>query len=301
MTPTALDRLLVQMLPLVPRRIVGRVSSRYIAGAELEAALGTVARLHAKGFGTTVDVLGEFVSDVAEVDQAAREYAGLLDGLRPYAGQAQASLKLTQFGLKLDAPACADHVRQLVRQAKSFGGLVTIDMEDSSCTDATLDLFEQLRAESDAVGVVLQARLHRSQKDVERLLSLQPHVRICKGIYLEPASIAYQDPDDIRRSFLDLVDAMLSRPSIVGIATHDEILVQRSLELLRKHRAEKDRYEFQVLLGVREELRARLLRDGHPVRVYVPYGEQWYAYSLRRLKENPAIAGQVLRSLFTRT
>jgi len=259
-----------------------------------------VARLERQGFGTTVDLLGEFVADLSEVQSAAREYSQLLDGLRPHAGSAQASLKLTQFGLKLDVRACTDHVLKLVRQAASFGSRVTIDMEDSSCTDATLDVFERLRSDATAVGTVLQARLHRSRKDIERLLPLQPHVRICKGIYLEPASIAYQQPDDIRSSFLDLVDAMLARPSFVGIATHDDILVQRSLDLLQKHGAGTDRYEFQVLLGVREDLRARLLREGHPVRVYVPYGEQWYAYSLRRLKENPAIAGHVLRSLFSR-
>jgi proline dehydrogenase len=170
-------------------------------------------------------------------------------------------------------------------------------MEDSSCTDATLDLFRVVRSETPHVGAVLQACLRRSSADLERILPLAPNVRICKGIYLEPPEIAYQDRDEVRKSYLGLVDRMLSVPSFAGIATHDETLVKGCLGLLREHGATPDRYEFQMLLGVRDELRRRLLADGHPVRVYVPYGEHWYAYSLRRLQENPAIAGHVLRGL----
>lgn len=298
----AFDRLIVQLLPLVPRRIVGRASSRYIAGADLEAALAVVKKLDRLGFGTTVDVLGEFVNSMDEALAARRQYEALLDGLSRFDGRAQVSVKLTQFGLKLDPDACAESVALLIERAQRHGSLVTIDMEDSSCTDATLDLFEKLhqRSATRTVGAVLQARLRRSRADLERLLPLEPHIRICKGIYVEPREIAFHNPERIRQSFVDLVDAMLLHPCFVGIATHDQVLVERSLEIIRQRGVARERYEFQMLLGVREDLRRRLLADAHPVRIYVPYGQEWYAYSIRRLKENPAIAGYVFRSLLSR-
>lgn len=296
----ALDRMVVQLLPLVPRQVVRRVSSRYIAGATLADAVRAVQGLNAAGICATVDVLGEFVHNLEESARATQEYVELLAALAQHGLDSQASVKLTQLGLKLDLEACSANVRRLVAEAAARGNLLTLDMEDSSCTDATLDLFERVRRESAAVGCVLQACLRRSRDDLERLLPLEPNVRICKGIYVEPAAIAYRDRDEVRASFLDLVGAMLDRPSFVGIATHDEQLVQGCLELLRRRGTGPERYEFQMLLGVREELRRRLVAAGHPMRVYVPYGEHWHAYSLRRLKENPAIAGHVLRSWIDR-
>jgi proline dehydrogenase len=293
----ALDRMLVQVLPFVPRAVVRRVSARYIAGDRLEEALATVGHLNQAGARATVDVLGEFVHTLAEAERATTTYVAVFAAIAARRLDTQASVKLTQLGLKLDVEACGRNLRRLVRAAAAHDNLLTIDMEDSSCTDATLDLFAGARAESPHVGAVLQACLRRSRADLERILPLEPNVRICKGIYLEPESIAFQGRDEVRRNYLDLVDAMLGRPSFVGIATHDEALVQGALDLLRRHGAGPERYEFQMLLGVRDELRRRLLQAGHPVRVYVPFGEHWYAYSLRRLKENPAIAGHVLRNL----
>jgi len=293
-----LDRMVVGILPHVPREVVRRVSARYIAGPKLADALATVRDLNRNGARATVDVLGEFIHDLHEAERATRDYGDLVEALAREGLDSQVSVKLTALGLKLDRDACLANLRRLVRAAA--GNLVTIDMEDSSCTDATLDVFRRMRAESDAVGAVLQACLRRSRADLESLLPLVPNVRICKGIYVEPPAIAFQERDEVRESFVDLVRAMLERPSFVGIATHDEVLVDRSLELLERTGATPDRYEFQMLLGVREELRAKLLAAGHPVRVYVPYGESWYAYSLRRLKENPAIAGHVFRNLLER-
>jgi proline dehydrogenase len=295
-----IDRVVVQILPHVPRAFVRRFSARYIAGARRDDALDLVARLNRAGFRGTIDVLGEFVREMAETQRAADAYVALLDAIHDADLDSQASVKLTQLGLKLNAEVCSSHVSRLVRHAERLGNLVTIDMEDSSCTDATLDIFRRVRAEHRSVGAVLQACLRRSQADLESLLPLEPNVRICKGIYIEPADIAWQERDEVRRSYLALVEAMLQRPSFVGIATHDEVLVEGSLRLLEKYRAGRERYEFQMLLGVREDIRRRLLAAGHPVRVYVPYGEHWYAYSLRRLKENPAIAGHVLRNLIER-
>ena len=295
-----LSRVMVQMLPLVPRAIVGRVSARYIAGEHLADALAVVQRLHATGLQASVDVLGEFVHRLDEAARAQDEYLALLSALGGDGMRAQVSVKLTQLGLKLDRHACADHVRALARLAEQLGTLVTIDMEDSSCTDATLETFTALRRESSHVGGVLQACLRRSAADLDRLLPLQPNLRICKGIYVEPAEIAYRDREEVRRNFVKLVDRLLESQAFVGIATHDEPVVEACRDLLRRHHAGPDRYEFQMLLGVREELRARLHAEQHPVRVYVPYGTHWYAYSMRRLKENPAIAGLVLRNLFER-
>jgi proline dehydrogenase len=288
---------MVQILPHVPRGMVRRVSARYIAGVDLGSALETVAALNRAGASATVDVLGEFVREKPETERATTTYLEVLTALHGRGLDSQASVKLTQLGLKLDRDLCLANVRRLVGEAERRGTLLTIDMEDSSCTDDTLEIFTAVRQESGAVGAALQACLRRSRADLEQLLPLAPNVRICKGIYMEPAAIAYQDREAVRRSFLDLVAAMLARPSFVGIATHDERLVAGSLELLRRHRADRERYEFQMLLGVREDLRRRLLAAGHPLRVYVPFGDNWYAYSLRRLKENPAIAGHVLRNL----
>jgi proline dehydrogenase len=295
-----LDRVVVQLLPHVPRSVVRRFSARYIAGARLEDAVATVQELNRAGFRATIDVLGESVRELVETQRATDAYIGLLDRIHDHELDSQASVKLTQLGLAIDPAVCRRNVERIVRHAERLGNLVTIDMEDSSCTDATLDIFAAMRAASRSVGAVLQACLRRSRADLDRLLPLEPNVRICKGIYIEPPEIAFQDRDEVRHSFLDLVGAMLARPSFVGIATHDQVLVDGSLALLRQHGAAPDRYEFQMLLGVREDLRRRLLAAGHPVRVYVPYGEHWYAYSLRRLKENPAIAGHVLRNLIDR-
>lgn len=296
-----LDRVVAQVLPYVPRRWVGKVSSRYIAGEDLEAALAAVAQLNTSGTRGTVDILGEFIGNLDEAEQAKLEYRQLLQALAARRLDSQASIKLTQLGLKLDPQVCAQHVRDLVREAERHQNLITLDMEDSSCTDATLEIFTGLRRDSANVGAVLQACMRRSAADLEQLLALEPNVRVCKGIYIEPPALAYQDRDDVRRSFLALVERLLSAGGFVGIATHDEVLVERSLELVQKYRADASRFEFQMLMGVREELRRRLRDAGHPMRVYVPYGRHWYAYSIRRLKENPAIAGHVLRNLFERS
>jgi proline dehydrogenase len=295
-----LDRLVAGLLPYVPKGIVGRVSARYIAGERLEDAVAAAAALNGDGTRATIDVLGEFVADLAAARRARDEYVALLEALASGSLDAQVSVKPTQLGLKLDPGACLENLRALVRRAAALANLVTLDMEDSSCTDATLACFKTLRAEGDAVGAVLQACLRRSRADLEALLPLEPNLRICKGIYVEPESIAYRDREAIRDNFMALVERLLRSAGFAGIATHDETLLGRSQELLRRLRIGPERYEFQMLLGVRADLRRRLLAAGHPVRVYVPYGAEWYAYSLRRLKENPAIAGHVFRNLFER-
>lgn len=294
-----IDRALVKALPVVPRRVVQRVSARYIAGPSLADARRTVARLNAEGKMATIDVLGEEVRSPREAEAIARAYHAVLDAIDADRLDANVSVKLTALGLHLDLDTCRRLLAAVVDDAASRGRFVRIDMEDSSCTDDTLRLYRELRERGrDNVGIVLQSRLRRSLDDVAALADLRPNVRLCKGIYLEPEAIAYRDPDEIRASFLRLLEALLEGGSYVALATHDEELIARSLERVAGM-APSD-YELQFLLGVREARASELVAAGHRLRVYVPYGERWYEYSLRRLQENPELASTIARATLGR-
>lgn len=275
-----------------------RVSRRYIAGDTLEEAVSTVRALNRDGFMVTLDVLGESVTDRRLVEAAAREYELSLQAIRESNLTSNVSIKPTQFGLKLDFDLCLGMVRRLVRQARDLGNFVRIDMEDSSCTSPTLDLHARLKAEGLLnVGVVLQACMRRSLADVQGLPE-SANVRLCKGIYIEPPEIAFHGKALVNKNYVLLLEALLQRGCYVGIATHDEELVWEAYRLIEKHKLPPSAYEFQMLLGVAEPLRRRIRQDGHRLRVYVPFGAHWYAYSLRRLKENPKIVGYVVSGLF---
>jgi proline dehydrogenase len=293
------DRAVVRVLPAVPRSIIRRVAARYIAGPTLDDARRVVSELNAGGIRATVDVLGEEISRPDEAEAIARAYHQALAAIETDGLDANVSIKLTGFGLKVDAALCRRLVRELVSDAAAKGIFVRIDMEDSSTTDDTLDLYRALRDEGrDAVGIVLQAALRRTQGDIDALAPLRPSVRICKGIYLEPESIAFQEFDEVRRNFVACLDGLLEAGCRVGIATHDEWLIEQALD--RVAGLDESRYEMQMLLGVRAGRGRELVAAGHPLRVYVPYGEQWYEYSLRRLQENPKVAGYVAKDLFKR-
>jgi proline dehydrogenase len=269
---------------------VRRLSAPYIAGASLDDAVAVVCRLNAEGKLATVDVLGEEIRDAEAAAAIARAYHDVLARIEGERLDANVSIKLTALGLELDYGLCRGQVEELVRDAARRGSFVRIDMEDSSTTDATLRLYGELRAAGHAnVGVVLQSRLRRSLADVDGL----DNVRLCKGIYLEPAEIAFQDPGEVRASFVRCLEALIDAGAYVGVATHDELLVGEALRLVRARGLGRDEYELQMLLGVRPERAGELVRDGHRLRVYVPFGTHWYEYSLRRLQENPAIAGYV--------
>jgi proline dehydrogenase len=298
-----LDRAVVAVLPAVPRRVVGRLSSRYIAGSELEDVLRVVAGLNAAGKLATVDVLGEEVRDAAEARAIAAEYVAALDAFEQDGLDANVSVKPTGLGLKLGYELCKRNVETVIAAAEPTNRFVRIDMEDSSTTDDTLRLFRELRDEGHArVGPVLQASLKRTVADAATLAGAS--VRLCKGIYVEPESIQFRDDRDVRDSFVRALETLLDGDCYAAIATHDEWLVDQSFRLLRERGITQDRYEFQMLLGVRPELGDRIVGDGHRLRIYVPFGRQWYEYSLRRLQENPKIAGYVAgdlgRSLFRR-
>lgn len=288
------DRALVRVLPAVPRPVVRRLAGRYIAGTELADACAVVRRLNERGKKATLDVLGEEVQRREEALAIRAEYERAMAAIDDEGLDANVSVKLTALGLKVDPALCGESVRALVRIAAGQGRFVRIDMEDSSTTTATLDLYRELRAEGyDNVGVVLQAMLRRTPDDVAALLPLGPNVRVCKGIYLEPREVAYQGYETVRFAFVEALAALWDGGAKVAVATHDEWLLAEALRLIEEHGLGFDRYEFQMLLGVREDLADELVRKGHTLRVYVPYGRQWYEYSLRRLQENPKIAGYV--------
>ena len=289
---TVLDRAVVATLPLVPRPVVRKLSSRYIAGSELEDARRTVARLNAEGKSATVDVLGEEIANPEEAAAITRAYLDVLDAIDADGLDANVSVKLTAIGLKLDTALARANLEAIA----SRGTFVRIDMEDSSTTDDTLALYRELTAAGLAnLGVVLQAALRRTEGDARDLAGA--NVRLCKGIYIEPPELAFHDFDEVRESFVRTLDVLLDGGTYVGIATHDEWLVDRALEAVAARGLQPGTYEFQMLLGVRPELGDRIVAAGHRLRIYVPFGRQWYEYSLRRLQENPKIAGYVARDL----
>jgi proline dehydrogenase len=296
-----LDRAVVRLLPAVPRPLVRRISSRYIAGPELGDAVRVVRELNQRDQMATVDVLGEEVTLAYEARGIADCYIELFHAIERERLDANVSVKLTALGLKLDLDACRENLERVVACAGERGNFVRIDMEDSSTTDATLRLYRELRESGrDNLGVVLQAMLRRTVDDVWDLADLKPSVRLVKGIYVEPPDIAFRDYEAVRASFLKALDALLEAQAYVAVATHDDYLIEESLKRIAKRRLDRREYEFQMLLGVREERAAELVRLGHRVRIYVPYGQHWYEYSLRRLQENPKIAGYVAADTFNR-
>ena len=287
---TRIDSAIVRVLPSVPRQIVRRLSAPYIAGPRLDDAVEVVRRLNERGKTATIDVLGEEVARASEATEIRSGYHRALERIEEEGLDANISVKLTGLGLELDEELALLNLRAVVADAKSRGNFVRIDMEDSSTTDASLRFYRELgEAGYENVGVVLQARLRRTVSDVPGLAN----VRLCKGIYAEPLEIAFHDPDEVRGSFLAALDALFDQGSYVGIATHDEALIRAALERIAARGLGPDQVEFQMLLGVRAHRGDELVRAGHRLRVYVPFGTHWYEYSLRRLQENPTIAGHI--------
>ena len=291
---TIIDRAIVRALPAVPRQVVKRLSSRYIAGTTLTEACDVVRELNSLGKEATLDVLGEEVTLREEAIGLRDAYRRALDTIEEEGLRSNVSVKLTALGLKLDRGLCRADLTAVVEEAASFGNFVRIDMEDSSTTSETLALYREIREGGyDNLGVVLQAALKRTLSDIGALADLRPNVRVCKGIYVEPPEIAYQEDEIIRLNFLDALEALLDIGSYVGIATHDDWLIGEALALVERRGLGRGDYEFQMLLGVRPELGDELVREGHRLRIYVPFGRRWYEYSIRRLQENPKIAGYV--------
>lgn len=291
------DRLVVVGLPLVPKALVGRVGRRYVAGPTRSDALDTIRDLNAEGAMATCDVLGEEVTERSKAESAVTEYHDMLAAITEEGLDANISIKPTLLGLRIDEEYCRENVDRVVSRAKELDVFVRLDMEDHTCTDATLRLYRAMLELHGNVGIVLQAYLRRTPSDIQDLLPLNPNVRICKGIYREPRRVSWHGFETVRDAFGYEVDTLLEAGSYVGIATHDEHLVWLAMRTIDRLKLARERYEFQMLLGVDPELRSIILDAGHRLRVYVPYGPDWYPYSTRRLRENPTIARHVIRAM----
>ena len=295
------------LLSLSHRRSLGRLATRlpvtrpmvrrFVAGDTLDAALDALERIRAAGLRTTVDVLGESVSSRELAAAAADRYLETLSALAARGLDGNVSLKLTQMGLDIGHDVCRVNVERAFRRAAETGAFVRIDMEDHAKTDATLALWREMRPINPSSGVVIQAALHRSPADVEALIAERARVRLCKGAYKEPATVAHQDKAAVDRAYGDLMERLLVDGEYPAIATHDERIIRRAIAFAEREGIGRQRFEFQMLYGVRRDLQTSLAADGWTVRLYVPYGREWYPYFMRRLAERPANVAFLLRSV----
>lgn len=295
-----LNKLVVATIPAIPKPIVRHFAGRYIAGETLADAIRCVRQLNGEGVCATLDVLGEDITNTDEAVQSRNNSIEVLHAIAREKLDSNLSIKLTSLGLKLGKDICTENVREILKVAAKYGTFVRFDMEDSTCTTDTIDVFQALQKEFPNTGIVLQAYMRRSEDDVKMLMKNRTNFRLCKGIYKERPEIAFQGRKEVQDNYLKLLDLMLRNKCYVGIATHDSVLTDGAYRLIKEMGLKKSEYEFQMLLGVRPELRRKLVADGHKVRLYVPFGEHWYGYSTRRFKENPEVAGYVFKALFTR-
>lgn len=295
------NKMIAAILPFLPKSFVWLFSRRYVSGKSLTDGVEKTKELNNLGCCGTMDVLGEDIYTLEEAIQSREECIRVLRAIDENKLDANLSVKLTSLGLRIDKERCYEHVKEIVDQAEQLKNFIRIDMEDSTCTDDTLEIYRRLRKEYDNVGAVIQAYMKRSREDVRQLIDEGiAHLRICKGIYDEPKEIAFKNKQEIRESFMEMVRMMLESGSYIGIATHDRELIDRSFQAIASYNVSGSDYEFQMLLGVTEKLRGEIVAQGNRLRVYVPYGEQWFGYCTRRLKENPQIAGHIIKNIFIR-
>ena len=275
-----------------------RLATRFVAGETLEQALDVARRLKSEGITVTLDHLGESVSTLEEASAARDAYLRVLDALHASGLETNVSLKLTQFGMDISYDQCFANVEQLVQKAAGTSGFVRVDMESTEYTDRTLQLVRDLHEKYGAVGTVIQAYLFRSRKDIESLNGSRIRVRLCKGAYLEPATVAFPEKRDVDRSYFDLSALLLDKGVYPALATHDEALIAEIERYATEHKIPRDAFEFQMLYGIRRDLQSRLVAEGYRLRLYVPFGRAWYPYYMRRLAERPANVFFILRNLF---
>lgn len=295
----ALNRLIVKFVKLLPKSVVYIFAKKYIAGTTLEDAVKVVKELNAKGIVATMDVLGESISTIKEAEEAKKECLAVLEAIHKYNLNSNISVKPTQLGLVIDQNFFYNQICEILEKAKEYNNFVRIDMEDSSVTTATIEMFNKIREKYSNVGIVVQAYLFRTYDDVVKLNKTGTNYRLCKGIYIEPAEIAYKGKQEVRDNYLKILDKMFEDGNYVGIATHDEYLIKEAYNRIKSKNIDKSKFEFQMLYGVTEHLRDKINKDGYKIRVYVPFGEHWYAYSIRRLQENPNMAWYITKSLFS--
>lgn len=292
------EKLVSSTIMHVPGPIVAHFAKGYIAGKNLDAAIDKTAQLNSGGMEATIDILGEFIKTKDEAIFYKDQCIEILNEIKNHNLTANVSLKPTQMGLQLDEEFCYENIGEIVAKAAELNNFIRIDMEDTPCTDSTLELFDRLRKDNEGhVGTVLQSYLRRTPIDIDNLSNGYQNYRLCKGIYKEPRALAWQDYDTVNRNYIYSLKKLFKSGAYVGIATHDEKLVFEAMRLIDEYGLEKTQYEFQMLLGVDEELREIILKAGHRLRVYVPYGKDWLPYSKRRLKENPTIARHALKQM----
>ncbi len=300
------NTIITWMIPFMPKKLVWVFSKKYIAGETIDDAIKISRELNAGGIKVTIDLLGEFITNLQQAAENKDAYLAIIDRVQKENIDGNYSLKPTSFGLLLDKEICFKHIREIVAKAASFGNFVRVDMEDSPCTDLELELFRKLKKDfPNNVGLVVQAYLKRTIQDLKDLKDIHSsqtplNFRLCKGIYVEPEAIAYKKYLEINEHFLADLEYMFANGYYPGIATHDKPLVEGDYELLEKYKVSKSMYEFQMLYGVTPELRKSILAKGHSMRVYVPFGKEWFGYSTRRLKENPRMASTIIKAIFVR-
>lgn len=300
------NKLIAAILPLLPKQFVWIFSKRYIAGKTLQDAMDVARKLNKENYLVTTDLLGEFITDLSEAEKNKDEYLSIIDTMEAEGIRGNYSLKPTMFGLLIDKEACFGYIREIVKKAAGYDNFVRIDMEDSQCVDMEIDIFRRLKKEFPKnVGLVLQAYMRRTLDDIKNMLDLHTseipvNYRLCKGIYVEPESIAYKKYDEINRHFLEDLEYMFQKGIYPGIATHDVPLVEGAYKLIDKYQVPRDKFEFQMLYGVTPGLRKSILNKGYNLRVYIPFGKDWFAYSTRRLKENPAMAQDIIKAIFVK-
>jgi proline dehydrogenase len=300
------NKLIAAILPYFPKKFVWIFGKPYISGESMEDAMTASKELNKIGVKVTLDVLGEFITNLDEALDNKEEYLELIDLAEKNKIDGNYSLKPTSFGLLIDKDVCYSHIREIVAKAANYNNFVRVDMEDSPCVDLEIELFRKLKAEFPKnVGLVLQSYMRRTHQDIKDMLDINTeesplNYRLCKGIYVEPEEIAFKKYEEVNQHFLEDLELLFQNKVYPGIASHDKFLIDGAYELIEKYKVPKDKYEFQMLYGVTPGLRKSIVDNGHTMRVYVPFGKQWFGYITRRLKENPKMAWLIMKAVFVK-
>ncbi len=297
-----LNSIVVGTAPWMPKFVVGRVAAVYVAGDKLEDGLKLSKLVNSRGFSATLDLLGEEVNNRKETNRIRDSYCELLEGIENSGIDCNVSLKLTALGLKIDEELCWDNLTVVLDKAREYNNFIRLDMEDSSVTQATIDMCKKSKEYYPKCGTVLQSYMKRTIDDINSIANHDTNLRLCKGAYKEPKDIAYLGYQEVRDNYMKSAELMMENEIYIGFATHDKWLIKEIESLIEKRKYPKDKYEFQALSGVPIDKTLERLRDnGHKVRYYIPYGPEWYAYSLRRMRENPDIWKYTLKAFFFRS
>lgn len=302
-----LNKIIATTLPYFPKKFIWMFSKRYVAGENIDDGILTSRSFNQRGIVVTVDLLGEFIHTIQEAEKNKNEYLKIVERFSSEGIKGNFSIKPTSFGLLVDEDKCYEYVREVVLMATKVKSFVRIDMEDSQCTSKEIELYKRLKSEFPlGVGLVIQAYLKRTRSDIETLIKTDHskeaplNFRLCKGIYIEPEEISYKNAHEIRQQYLSDLELMFKNGVKVGIATHDEFLVNKAMQMIDRYNVPKELYEFQMLFGVTPALRDMIVSKGHTMRIYVPYGKDWFGYCSRRLKENPRMVNDIIKAMFIR-